>query len=374
MNDEASNLPLATIRKDDMQSVQLQREEMQQTGRRRGIVAMNEIVLILVILIGTASVLCHALTIADNCDGNASLAASRAAIRPVYDLSLDQTHLWVHRLREDLVRVDLGTRDIVKSLPTMNVQLASVAYGTDGAVTLVYGADGLVVLYRGAEIAAVHKLLFPSRFALAVDGDDAVIVNATENGHVTGWKFKGMSSERIAFDVVASSQIISVGVNPRGSRMFVARRDGTVTFHALGPYDNDRIILDAGTGGLGFAWSQDERLFAVVSDSCEVRLFDLASGCIISRGTLDAAPRHTSVTKLKISPDGRRVAVSTDASPVIQVWTVDATRPILRLCGHTGIVHSLEFSADSDRLYSGGCDGVIREWSLKTGMPLRTID
>ncbi len=69
---------------------------------------------------------------------------------------------------------------------------------------------------------------------------------------------------------------------------------------------------------------------------------------------------------LRLSPDGRQLAVGTSSGDV-HVFNVSTAMPEPVLRGHTAPVESLEYSTDGHQLASGSHDGTIRIWAPKTG-------
>jgi WD40 repeat protein len=83
-----------------------------------------------------------------------------------------------------------------------------------------------------------------------------------------------------------------------------------------------------------------------------------------------------STSQLKISPDGRTLAVSSYVSPEILLWDLVAGRERLTLRGHSATVLHMAFSPDCRSLASASgtvVDSPIRIWDLATGRIQRRI-
>lgn len=85
-------------------------------------------------------------------------------------------------------------------------------------------------------------------------------------------------------------------------------------------------------------------------NSIEVRLEPLPSA--------ESAPV---VTAMSASHDGRYLAIAGD-DHVIRLFDVESERTVRELSGHTDWIQALEFSADSQQLYSSGNDGRVLRW------------
>ena len=77
------------------------------------------------------------------------------------------------------------------------------------------------------------------------------------------------------------------------------------------------------------------------------------------------------VTHLAFSPDGKFLATASYDS-TIQLWNPNNGKPIRKLSGHTGAVHSVSWAPDSRILASASADHSIKIWDTTTGQLLDT--
>lgn len=120
-----------------------------------------------------------------------------------------------------------------------------------------------------------------------------------------------------------------------------------------------------------------------------------------------AQPKPTAVARLAFSRDGSSLGVAYDGSDSVTIWDVAARKPVYsgsekapvrslafsttadllamavgtstklldpkdhrvvrELDGHQGQVHSIRFSGDGRRLWTGGGDGTVKLWNLGSG-------
>jgi len=339
---------------------------------RSGAIAVRETLLILVAPITLLLLLYHALSVNP---GNPQ-AAVNVPVRPVYHLSIDhdERHLWVYRLREDVVRMPLPAGDVLQSLPMPRLQLSAVAHSLNGTTSLLCGANGSVVLFQGAQASQAADVSPDACIDASVSEDGTVAIAVASEGRFQGWRHDGTAMREFSFDLPSRAAILRVGLNPTGRRMFIARTNGTVYFRSLDALDQDETVLDVGAECVEFAWSHNEQRFGVVTSDFGVRIYDVATGRIVDQGRLDDSRQYLERVTAAISPDGRYLAVSTTVSSEVYLWQIEGRRPARRLRGHAAIVPTIQFSSDSQRLYTGSYDGTIREWSLESCAQLRIID
>lgn len=333
---------------------------------------MRELLLILVAPVALLLLLYHALSVSQV----NPQSAMKVLVRPVYHISIDrdERQMWVYRLRDDVVRMNLGSGEVTQSLSMPRLQLSAVAHSLEGSTSLLCAANGTVVLFQDGQPLQTADLSPDAGVDASISDDGTVAIAASPGGRLLGWHYDGTSMQEVSIDLPAEAAILRVGVNASGQRMFVARTDGIVSFLSLEAPDRDVAGLAVGAECVEFAWSRDERRFGVVTSSFHVRIYDVATGSIIDQGKLDDTLDYLEGVSASMSSDGRWLAVSTTVSPDVYLWRVEGHTPARRLKGHTGIVTAMQFSADSSKLYTGSFDGTIREWSVESGSQLRTVD
>lgn len=69
-----------------------------------------------------------------------------------------------------------------------------------------------------------------------------------------------------------------------------------------------------------------------------------------------------------------RVPASRPArSGIVRLWDAATGQLLLTLEGHTGWVHSVDFSPDGKRIVSGSSDRTIKLWDARTGQETLTL-
>jgi WD40 repeat protein len=145
------------------------------------------------------------------------------------------------------------------------------------------------------------------------------------------------------------------------------------------PADGRSIPLDLeGDEGpyLRSGLSPDGGRIFVISASGRVFLFEVPTGrrsdsieWPVIKGS--EAGKFT-IRSAALSTGGRRFAVSTEQSEVVQLFESGSGREI-QLIGHRDFVSGVAFSPDGEMLATGSVDATIKLWSAKDGRNIATL-
>jgi len=80
--------------------------------------------------------------------------------------------------------------------------------------------------------------------------------------------------------------------------------------------------------------------------------------------------QSTIIRKLRISPDGKLLAIGADDG-LIRIVSLDTFEVIQAIRAHEGRISDLDFAPNSQTLLSAGRDGFLRFWDAKSGLKVR---
>lgn len=359
-----------------MDSLRAPRRGNRRIHQRLGLVAIQDLILFLGIFIGLSWLISCTLKIASHVPSSAATAKTGRVYRVSVDV--EGRHLCLYRPREGLFKIDLATGETERSLPVIPEDFTHVEFSSDGSNILVCHSDGKVVFYRNGKEAGAACTTTEGEIdidaVVSVQGNFAACVAA--NGRVDGWSQHGSELRELHYQLKSSPPIQFVWTNPTGRRLCIIRNNGDVSFHEsdTGECDPARCEFNVGSNNAAAAWSEDEQTIVVLTQDLIVKAYDVTTGSVIRETLLDTQVPHCNAGTVRISPDGRWVAIATDMSMDVFVWSLSSGRLNGRLSGHTAFVRGMQFSPDSNRLYTGGFDGTAREWSRDSMAQLRVFD
>lgn len=345
--------------------------------RRSGLIAVGELLVMLTVLAGLLYLCTQLMANVTSQPVSPRDISKTSSERRVYRMSLDADgdRLWVYRPRDGIIHLNLFTNEIEESVPLPGVDLTAVAHSRDGLTTILCAIDGTIALFRQHEEVKVSQIVAKNDSIVdaAVSDDGSIAICATTRGRYRGWKREGGVFKEFGYSVREEGNVMRVGLSRTGDTVCTARSAGTISF-----YDTETgapTVNPIKTGGFcnNFAWSNDGRLIAVASPSGRVQAYEVSTGKLLGESSFNLG-QTSHPTCIAISPDGRRVAVSTNTTSSVYLWDVMTGESAGILEGHIGIIRALQFSPLSDRIYSGSYDGTIREWSLAATAQLRIVD
>lgn len=289
--------------------------------------------------------------------------------------------LYIFRPKQRIYEVNLATGAIERTLPLLDGEISDIEHSRDGLTSLVFACDGSAELYYCGEPsqyislpAAVGAGTIPIAAGMASDGSLALVF--MENGLVQGWVREDTSFQSTAYQLPLQADLIQVSLDPSGERLFVAQANGMQAIHDA---QNGRLKLSCPQSSCRCTesiWSADGGWIVAGHQDGTISILDSSSGNPVSRFEMPirSMADGTRILSIAVSPNRRYLAATSDRSKEITQWDMNSSNSPRQLAGHAGLVRTMAFSQNSERLYSGSLDGTIREWSTEAGVQLRFID
>jgi WD40 repeat protein len=167
--------------------------------------------------------------------------------------------------------------------------------------------------------------------------------------------------------------ILAVAVTPDGQFAACSRANQIFIYHIPSRQLVTRLTDDPAKLGLAhrdlvqsLAFSNDGKLLAS-GGYREVKLWQRPEPAV--RLSLADIAAKT----IAVSPNGKLLAAAGEDN-LIRLFEMPAGKPLRQLAGHAGAISSLQFSADSAKLFSASADKSICVWNAADGTRLGKID
>lgn len=238
--------------------------------------------------------------------------------------------------------------------------------------------------------------------------DRSYLVSGSQDGTGVIWDLK--TGTPLHTLIVSGEQIWSLAASPDGQSVAFGTGDSKIVL--FNPWTGDKQATLTGHEGRiwNIAWDPSGRQLASCDDKGAVMMWNIEKGSIVH--SMKSDPNDLVLGTVAISPDGKIVAFTSrrdriylhdaksgaridiipdlneepqtsafspdgkmfataGADKLITIRSTGNWQIIQELGGHTASVKAVRWSGDSERLFSGGDDKQIIEWSVKSGEVLQ---
>ena len=266
---------------------------------------------------------------------------------------------------------DTATMRKLVRLNTTGGSVSNIEFSRDGK-TLVTQHEHVLSFWATANGKRLSVLQIPPDFDIAsLSFDGKAVAFGDTLGSVQVWST--LQNARLLLLSGFESFILSCGFSRDGSRLIASSDDGTVRefdirTHVASILNNDAFADNApDTDAVDV--SRDGKWIAIGSQYA-VRIYDAVGGRLLRtlRRTKTEAPasRDLGYYYVAFSPDGRKVALSSNAYDGATIWDWKANR-ISRRIEDNSPLRFLAYSRDGNRLASSEINQAITIHDLRTG-------
>jgi WD40 repeat protein len=156
-----------------------------------------------------------------------------------------------------------------------------------------------------------------------------------------------------------SGQVNAAPVSPDGTTLATASVDGLVRFWDLRVRRSEPVILRRSNVVWNIAFAPDNSALVVGGDP-DAAICDPASGAVHLR-----LPMGGLVSRVAYSPDGRRVATSTERG-ILRIWDPATGKPVTPALPIANRIHDLCYSPDGKWIIVGGPSDRVRVLDAET--------
>jgi len=344
------------------------REERVATGTGRLSLWTGQIMLVLILIVGSAIVFSGVLS--DPVEsthpvvlrGHTQLVEAVAFAPDGSTLAScgwdNSVHIW------DVARLNDGSKAERAILPHGSVQFA-VAFSPDGKLLTACGQNSLTIW--SSELGRYTPVMETEGHTyrcLAFSPDGRTLALGVDDGSVQFWD---VSSRTERLVVRGHADVVrSVAFSPDGRHLVSSGQDRQIIlWDAIRGVSVRSLGFSGGNAVQIVAYSPDGREIAVgeVTDSPQdVILLDPETGKVRTRLT----GHRSGVSALAFTPDGHTLA-SAGVDRCIKLWDLTGGDERASLSDGVGLVRSLSFSVDGAWLAFAGSDCTVKVWDLASG-------
>lgn len=300
----------------------------------------------------------------------ARLASTGAVINAVA-VSPDGTYAAVAGESGKLLLWSTGTRPHQLAALDTPGSRYDEAFTADGAELAAVGAKAAIDVWRVTDPAHPVKLRVDDAgtsatfYGVTVSADGSTMASGASDGTVQLWRRGPDGGYAHAGSIAAfKGTVQAVALDATGTTLAAGGSDGMLALwdvrEPARPVELGAPVTSATGKITSLALSPDGRTLAAGATDDLVHLWDVTSPAAPVAGTKLAGPLSW-VNSVRFNADGTRLAA---ASSDKHLWVWDTTSgAVSASLPHPTTLITADWGHDGKTLYSGGADGLLREWS-----------
>jgi WD40 repeat protein/DNA-binding SARP family transcriptional activator len=259
---------------------------------------------------------------------------------------------------------DLATGEVIVTLRGHLWGVQEVAFSPDGNRVVTAAWDSTARIWDARSGTQQETFFSKSPLnALAYSPDGTRIATGGSDGTARVWDVE--TGRELLTLPGHGADIVSVAFTPDGVGLLTAGLDDTTRLWDISAGGSrDWLTVSASERiKTGVAFSFDGKRFAAPAQPAGVTIWDAATGEEVI--TLEGP--DAKLASMAFSPDGRKLAASSDLTTAPPVWDVETGNLLFTLTGHRDPVQAIAFTPDGSRLITGSYDTTWRVWDAATG-------
>jgi WD40 repeat protein len=232
--------------------------------------------------------------------------------------------------------------------------VVSVSFFPDGKALLSVSKDGTARIWDAATGKLISTLKIAEKVqSISLAPDGRVLATAGADGTL---RLLDVATGQALPAFVNADDVRSVTFSPDGQRLLVGGKDGAVRLWDATNGKPLGVEIRPNESAKSYAFSPDGEVVLSAGADNTVRVWDATTGKEIRK----ARPPIGPLSKVVVSPNGKRIAVAVDDS--VTLLDVQTGKVLDRLASTVGKVTDVAFRPDGQRLAVAGKSGNVVLW------------
>ena len=269
---------------------------------------------------------------------------------------------------DDTARVwNVATGEELARMVHVN-SVEAVAFSPDGDLLLTISSDNKCCIWSLSSCDKLARMIHEDGVVdVAFSPDGKYLATASTDGTARLWN--ATTSNEIS-RVKHDDEVASVAFSPDGTLIATASYDYTARIFDINA-NKEIAVINFSNMVLYAAFSPDGKQMISVDNSGIIKTIDIATG---KQETIVQGEPKDSVRGISISPDGKKIVMSSLSSKYAHIWDIDAGREIQKVRHETGTILETNWSPDGKYLATACTDNTARIWNAQKGSVVAVLN